>query len=155
MNGVESVEVLHSRTPVINRDAVLRDDKKYWMLRRTQDIILSILALAVLWPFMLIVAIVIMCLASSLYFTANLGVSTYDAVSLVISEKWNPLPFKYCRIIGDLICVILGVALFLMSGQPMSGLAAVVGVGTIVTAFFMGPLIAYFNVHVAQPLLKK
>ena len=59
MNGVESVEVLHSRTPVINRDAVLRDDKKYWMLRRTQDIILSILALAVLWPFMLIVAIVI------------------------------------------------------------------------------------------------
>ena len=104
---------------------------------------------------LLIIAIVIMCLASSLYFTANLGVSTYDAVSLVISEKWNPLPFKYCRIIADLICVVLGVSLFLLSGQPMSGLAAVVGIGTIVTAFFMGPLIAYFNVHVAQPLLKK
>ena len=64
---------------------------------------------------LLIIAIVIMCLASSLYFTANLGVSTYDAVSLVISEKWNPLPFKYCRIIGDLICVILGVSLFMMA----------------------------------------
>ena len=28
-----------------------------------------------------------------------------------------------------------------------------VGVGTIVTAFFMGPLIAFFNEHVAKPML--
>ena len=28
-------------------------------------------------------------------------------------------------------------------------------VGTIITAFFMGPLIELFNVHVARPLLKK
>lgn len=102
---------------------------------------------------LLAAGIVIMCLASALYFTADLGVSTYDAISLIIAEKWKPAPFKYCRIACDLLCVLLGVGLFLLSGRPVSGLAAVVGIGTIVTAFFMGPLIEYFNVHVARPLL--
>lgn len=103
---------------------------------------------------LLIAGIVIMCLASALYFTADLGVSTYDAISLIIAEKWKPAPFRYCRITCDLLCVILGVGLFLLSGQPVQGLAAVVGAGTIVTAFFMGPLIEYFNAHVARPLLE-
>lgn len=103
---------------------------------------------------LLIAGIVIMCLASALYFTADLGVSTYDAISLIIAEKWKPAPFRYCRITCDLLCVILGVGLFLLSGQPLPGLAAVVGAGTIVTAFFMGPLIEYFNAHVARPLLE-
>lgn len=103
---------------------------------------------------LLLAGIVIMCLASALYFTADLGVSTYDAISLIVAEKWKPAPFQYCRIVSDLLCVILGVGFFLLSGQPVSGLAAVVGAGTIVTAFFMGPLIEFFNVHVAQPLLR-
>ena len=29
------------------------------------------------------------------------------------------------------------------------------GIGTIITAFFMGPLIEFFNVHVARPILAK
>lgn len=104
---------------------------------------------------MLIIGIVAMCLASAFYFTADMGVSTYDAVSLIVAEKWKPAPFKVCRIVSDLICVVLGMVLFLLSGQSVSSLGAVVGVGTIVTAFFMGPLIEYFNVHVAQPFLNK
>lgn len=104
---------------------------------------------------MLIIGIVAMCLASAFYFTADLGVSTYDAVSLIITEKWKPASFKVCRIVSDLICVILGVVLFLLSGQSLSALGEIVGIGTIVTAFFMGPLIEYFNVHVAQPFLNK
>jgi uncharacterized membrane protein YczE len=102
---------------------------------------------------LLLIGIVVMCLASAFYFTADLGVSTYDAVSLIISEKWNPLPFRYCRIISDLVCVILGVVLYIMSGQELSGLTGMIGIGTIITAFFMGPLIDFFNVHVAQPFL--
>lgn len=104
---------------------------------------------------MLILAIVIMCLASAFYFTADMGVSTYDAVSLIIAEKWKLAPFRYCRIASDLICVLIGVGLFLLSGQPVSELGQVVGIGTIITAFFMGPLIEVFNVHVAQPFLNK
>lgn len=104
---------------------------------------------------MLGIGIVAMCLASAFYFTANLGVSTYDAVALIISEKWKLLPFRFCRIASDLICVLLGVVLFLSSGQSISALGSVVGIGTIITAFFMGPLIEVFNVRVAQPFLNK
>jgi uncharacterized membrane protein YczE len=102
---------------------------------------------------LLLIAIVVMCLSSAFYFTADLGVSTYDAVSLIISEKWKVAPFKYCRIASDLVCVIVGVLLYFLSGQPLSGLAEMVGIGTIITAFFMGPLIEFFNIHVAQPFL--
>lgn len=104
---------------------------------------------------LLILGIVIMCLASAFYFTADLGVSTYDAVSLIVADKWKVAPFKFCRIASDMICVILGVTLYFLSGAPASGLAELIGIGTIITAFFMGPLIEFFNVHVAQPFLNK
>lgn len=88
----------------------------------------------------LLLGIGIMCFSSALYFTADMGVSTYDAVSLILSEKkrWK---FQFCRISSDLFCTAVGFAF-----------GATVGVGTVVTAFFMGPLIAFFNRTVAEPL---
>lgn len=90
----------------------------------------------------IIVGIVVMCLASALYFTANLGVSTYDAIALYLGNKKKIAPFRFVRITTDLICVILG---FLMGCVP--------GIGTIITAFFMGPLISFFNTKIAEPML--
>ena len=46
----------------------------------------------------LAIAIVIMCLASAFYFTADLGVSTYDAVALIWSEKQTRIAFPICRV---------------------------------------------------------
>lgn len=88
----------------------------------------------------LILGIVIMCFSSALYFTADMGVSTYDAASLILSEKkqWK---FQFCRISSDLFCTIVG---FLFG--------ATVGIGTVVTAFFMGTLIAFFTRTVAEPM---
>jgi len=88
----------------------------------------------------LLAGIVVMCLSSALYFTAGLGVSAYDAVSLILSEKkgWS---FRLCRIGADLFCTAVGFSF-----------GATVGVGTLVTAFFMGPLIAFFNQTIAEPL---
>ena len=43
------------------------------------------------------------------------------------------------------MCVTVGVSLYLLSGSPASGLGSVVGIGTVVTAFFMGPLISFFS----------
>ncbi len=102
---------------------------------------------------LLLAAVVIMCLASAFYFTADLGVSTYDAVSLIISEKQQKVPFKFCRIISDLTAVVLGTILCLIAGFTFKQITGEVGVGTIITAFFMGPLIEFFNVHVARPFL--
>lgn len=101
----------------------------------------------------LVVGIVIMCLASSFYFMADLGVSTYDAVALIIVNTWKIGKFGYVRVICDLVCVLMGIGLYLASGKAVSQIAAIVGVGTIITAFFMGPLIEFFNVHVSKPFL--
>ncbi|MDO4306188.1 MAG: hypothetical protein Q4C77_05090 [Eubacteriales bacterium] len=101
----------------------------------------------------LVIGIVMLCLASSFYFVADLGVSTYDAVSLIIANTWKVGKFRYCRIISDVACVLLGTVLYLLSGGNIAGLTAMIGIGTIITAFFMGPLIEYFNVHVARPFL--
>lgn len=84
--------------------------------------------------------IIILCFGSALYFTGDLGVSTYDAVALILAEK-TPVKFQYLRMGSDFICTLTG---FL--------LGAVVGVGTLVTAFFMGPLIALFRHRIAMPL---
>lgn len=96
-------------------------------------------SLAVRFVFLLL-GIMIMCFSSALYFTADMGVSTYDAVSLILSEKkkWK---FQLCRISSDLLCTAVGFAF-----------GATVGIGTVVTAFFMGPLIAFFNRTVAEPM---
>ena len=102
---------------------------------------------------MLVVAIFIMCFGSSLYFVADLGVSTYDAIALVMSEKWHVAKFKYCRIASDFVCVALGVCLYLIAGGTLSSLLEIAGVATIITAFFMGPLIEFFNIKVSRPFL--
>lgn len=85
------------------------------------------------------VGIVVISFGSAIYFTGDMGVSTYDAVALVMADK-KVAKFQYCRIGTDLICTLIG---FL--------LGATVGVGTLVTAFFMGPIIAFFRVRVAEP----
>jgi len=88
----------------------------------------------------LLVGLVILCFASSLYYVADMGVSTYDAVALIMSEK-KVAKFQYCRIGTDLVCTAVGYFL-----------GATVGIGTLVTALLMGPVIAYFNKHLSTGL---
>ena len=101
----------------------------------------------------LIVGIVVICFGSAFYMTADLGVSTYDAVAIVMSNKWKWGKFKYVRIATDLVCVLLGIICFILGGGKISAIPTIVGAGTIVTAFFMGPLIDFFNNKVAIPIL--
>ena len=60
MNHTETKQNKQARVPTLDRESVLRDNKTYWMWRRTQDIILAILGFVLLWPLMLIVSIAIM-----------------------------------------------------------------------------------------------
>ena len=101
----------------------------------------------------LAVGILVICFGSALYMTADLGVSTYDAVAIVMSRKWKIMQFQYCRILTDVVCVVLGVALFLLAGGTWGLVPTIAGVGTIITAFFMGPVIEFFNRKVARPML--
>lgn len=103
----------------------------------------------------LVIGIVVICFGSALYMTADLGVSTYDAVAIVLANKWKVAKFQYCRMATDFVCVAAGVIVFLVAGGTFAQIPTIAGVGTIITAFFMGPLIEYFNVKVARPLLAK
>lgn len=81
-------------------------------------------------------------LSASLYFNCNLGVSPYDALGFVMEEK-TKLKYKWCRVATDLVCTIGA----LVMGGP-------VGVGTIVTAFFMGPVVSFCDTAISQKVMK-
>ena len=101
----------------------------------------------------LIIGVVLLCFASALYMTADLGVSTYDSIAITMADKWHIGPFKWIRVSTDVCCVIIGVILFPVGGGVMKDIPTFAGIGTIFTAFFMGPLIDFFNVKCARPLL--
>ena len=95
------------------------------------------------------IAILLTCVAAALYYSADLGVSTYDAIPLHIADgrpklAGRVLPFRAVRIISDLICVLIGL---LLGVKP--------GVGTVITALFMGPLISYFRRVLTDPLVAR
>ena len=88
-------------------------------------------------------SLVLLSLASALYYTADQGVSPYDAVALILADRTG-VPFRFCRIGTDSVCVLVGVIL-----------GATLGVGTILTALCMGPLVDLFNRRLAQPLRRR
>ncbi len=102
-----------------------------------------------------VIGFVVLCFASSVYMTADLGVSTYDAVALILTNKWKLGKFKYIRICTDVVCVILGVCLFLLGKGGIRDIPTFAGIGTVLTAFFMGPFIDFFNRKVSIPMLNK
>ena len=99
------------------------------------------------------IGILLSCFSASLYFVADLGVSTYDAIALIITETWKIGKFKYVRMITDFTCVAIGITLYFLATKSFAGLPAIVGIGTIITAFFMGPLIDVFSEKISKPLL--
>jgi len=103
----------------------------------------------------LMIGIVVICIGSALYMTADLGISTYDSIAITLANKWHLGKFQYIRIATDVVCILLGTACFLLGGGTWAQVPEIVGVGTIITAFFMGPLIEFFNVRIARPLLNR
>ena len=87
------------------------------------------------------------------YMAAEMGISPYDSVALIIEKGTNgKIKFQYARVLSDITVVIVGVAFCLLSGGD---LRLIIGIGTVSNALFNGPLIQFFKVHAAEPLLKK
>ena len=60
MNAVKLYSYRKECPALLEREAVLQKGRYYWVFRRLQDVVLSAAALVVLWPFMLIVALIIL-----------------------------------------------------------------------------------------------
>ncbi|SEO89389.1 Uncharacterized membrane protein YczE [Amphibacillus marinus] len=94
---------------------------------------------------MLFSGVLIASFGLSLYITAQLGVAPYDALPLIIMKLFNEkIAFAKARLIVDVLAVIIG---FLFG--------AVLGVGTLVIAISLGPVVNYFNNRFSKPLLYK
>lgn len=103
---------------------------------------------------LLLIGIVTLCFACSLFFTANIGVGPYDALGFMLSRS-TKLKYKWVRVITDITVILIGL---IVSG----GFAAIfkgnfaeiknIGIGTIITAFCMGPLVNAFNKNVSAKI---
>lgn len=80
----------------------------------------------------LIVGLWCMCFGAALYMECNMGIAAYDALGLIIEEKVSGrIKYQNIRIATDITCILIGI----FTGS-------VVGIGTIISAFFTGPLIS-------------
>ena len=157
MAGLDALVPIKFGTLYVIANAVLFIFMLGYITQFTYEFLQTVIVEPAIWVrvLCLVVGVVIICFGSAFYMTADLGVSTYDAVALIIVNTWKRGKFQYVRIITDVVCVLLGVALFLISGGAAKDIITIAGVGTIITAFFMGPLIEFFNVHCARPILNK
>lgn len=90
-----------------------------------------------------VVAILIFTFGVALYMDADLGVSPYDAIAPVITDRVSA-SYKTVRMIQDIIVVITAWIL----GGP-------VGVSTFITGFLAGPLIDFFSNRFTSKLSDK
>lgn len=102
-----------------------------------------------------LIGFVFLCFGSSLYMTADMGVSTYDAVALICVNKWKLGKFRTVRTTTDFLCIVSGVCMYLLGGGTVNGIFSFVGIGTIITAFCMGPLIDWFNRKIVNKILQQ
>lgn len=104
---------------------------------------------------LLAAGIITLCFACSLFFTANVGVGPYDALGFMLSRGIK-LEHKWVRVITDVTVVLIGLVISggltsLLHGN-ISGVHNI-GIGTVITAFCMGPLINLFNKYVSAKIL--
>ncbi len=90
----------------------------------------------------LVVAVPVTALGVSLYQTADLGIAPYDYLSLGLRD-YTPFPYFGCRVFTDAVCALL---CWLLGG--------LVGLGTLVCAFCLGPFVQFFSRTVAEKLLQ-
>lgn len=104
---------------------------------------------------LLTAGLVILCFACSLFFTANVGVGPYDAIGFMLSRGIK-LSHKWVRVITDITVILIGLTVSGGLSSIFSGNFADVkniGIGTVITAFCMGPLVNVFNKTVSAKIL--
>ncbi|MGN1272238.1 MAG: YitT family protein [Lactobacillus sp.] len=89
-----------------------------------------------------LIGLLLFTLGASLYMAPDLGAAPYDAIAPIITQR-TKLSYRTARITQDVLFMIAAV----IAGGP-------VGFGTIIVAFFTGPLISWWNDHVSNPMVK-
>lgn len=104
---------------------------------------------------LLAAGIVVLCFSCSLFFTSNVGVGPYDSLGFMLSQKIK-VPYKWIRVITDLAVILIGLVVSGGLTDVISGNFSSVkniGIGTVITAFMMGPLVNFFSKHISSKIL--
>ena len=97
------------------------------------------LPIQLLW---VVIAVPVTAFGCSLYQTADLGVAPYDSLALALQDHLHK-PYFGCRVFTDALCAAIT---FLLGG--------LVGIGTLVCAFGLGPFIQFFNGAFSEKILQ-
>lgn len=99
-----------------------------------------------LWQRVVIVAIgVVVCsFGVSMYQTSDVGVAPYDSLSLIMRDNFPKISYFWHRMFTDALCALI---CFLAGG--------IIGLGTLVSVFGLGPIIHFFDVNFTKKLLAK
>lgn len=92
---------------------------------------------------LLLSGVLISCFVNSAYMCSNLGMGPYDVIGWLIEKKTHKkIQFRYARIGWDFCAVVIGFTL-----------GSIVGLGTLIMAFFTGPLITFFSNKINIPII--
>ncbi|WP_342564914.1 hypothetical protein NST84_07145 [Paenibacillus sp. FSL R7-0345] len=91
-----------------------------------------------------VIGVVVCSFGVSLYQTSDVGVAPYDALSLIMKIRAPRISYFWHRMFTDALCALI---CFLAGG--------IIGLGTLVSAFGLGPIIQFFDVHFTNKLLGK
>lgn len=87
-----------------------------------------------------ILGIFVTCLGIAFYGSTNLGLSPYDALSVIISNTFKK-KFQYARIICDVTCTLIA----LIVGVIILKRSDLININTIICFIISGPLITFFS----------
>lgn len=90
----------------------------------------------------MVIGVLIASLGIALYQTSDTGIAPYDTISLMMNEYWH-WPYFWCRMFTDCICAAV---CFIAGG--------LLGPGTLVSAFGLGPFVHMFTVFFAEKVLR-
>ncbi|WP_249897404.1 hypothetical protein [Paenibacillus sp. PK3_47] len=88
------------------------------------------------------VGVVVCSFGVSMYQSSDVGVAPYDSLSLIMKNRLPNISYFWHRMFTDALCALI---CFLAGG--------IIGLGTLVSAFGLGPIIHFFNVNFTNKLL--
>ena len=90
----------------------------------------------------LVIAVLIQSLGLSLYQSSDAGISPYDSLALILTERFPKVPYFFNRVLMDGICAVIC--------WRFGGL---IGIGMLVAMFGLGPVISIFNKCISEKLV--
>ena len=92
----------------------------------------------------LTLGVFVVCFGVALYMFCDLGSALYDRLGVIIENySHGKIKFKWARVCLDIFSTVVG----FLTGS-------VIGIGTVIIAFFTGPIVSFFREKVIAPRIK-